>query len=192
MSTARSTISDWRAIEIASSRPVRMAIGLIVFATATALSAKVQVIIPGTPVPFTFQPLLVLLSGALLGARLGAGSQILYLMAGALGVPAFAFGGGAAYLLGPTGGYLLAYPLAALAVGALMRPGYLRILAAMLTGLAIIYAGGVAWLAVLFGSASVVALGLAPFILADLVKVVLGVVVVKRLRPASMSVFGAK
>jgi biotin transport system substrate-specific component len=186
------TASELRTVPLAASRPIRMAIGVVVFAIATALSAKIQVVLPGTPVPFTFQPLLVLLSGALLGARLGAASQVLYLAAGAIGIPAFAFGGGAAYLLGPTGGYLLAYPLAALTVGALMRPGYLRALVAMLAGLAIIYAGGIAWLGIVFGPESVVALGLAPFVVADLVKVLVGVVVVNRVRPASLSLFGAR
>jgi biotin transport system substrate-specific component len=186
------TTSEVRALPLAASRPIRMAIGVVVFAIATALSAKVQVVLPGTPIPFTFQPLLVLLSGALLGARLGAASQVLYLTAGAIGIPAFAFGGGAAYLLGPTGGYLLAYPLAALTVGALMRPGYLRALGAMLAGLAIIYAGGIAWLGAVFGPESVIAMGLTPFVVADLVKVLVGVVVVNRLRPASLSLFGAK
>lgn len=192
MNNLHTTASDLRALPASTTRPLRMAIGVVVFAIATALSAKVQVVLPGTPVPFTFQPLLVLLSGALLGARLGATSQVLYLTAGALGVPAFAFGGGAAYLLGPTGGYLLAYPLAALTVGALMRPGYLRALVAMLAGLAIIYAGGIAWLGAVFGPERVLALGLLPFVAADLVKVALGVVVVDRLRPGSLSLFGAK
>lgn len=186
------TSAQARGVSLSSSRPLRMAIGAAVFAVATALSAKIQVVLPGTPVPFTFQPLLVLLSGALLGARLGATSQVLYLVAGAMGVPAFAFGGGVAYLMGPTGGYLLAYPLAAAAVGLVMRPDLVRTLVALLTGLAIIYAGGVAWLAVLFGTGAVVGLGLAPFLLADLVKVLLGSVVVKRLRPASLSVFGVR
>ena len=192
MTNLHGTTSGVRALPLAASRPIRMAIGVVVFAIATALSAKVQVVLPGTPIPFTFQPLLVLLSGALLGARLGAASQVLYLAAGAIGIPAFAFGGGAAYLLGPTGGYLLAYPLAALTVGALMGPGYLRALGAMLAGLAIIYAGGIAWLGAVFGPESVIALGLTPFVVADLVKVLVGVVVVNRLRPASLSLFGAK
>jgi biotin transport system substrate-specific component len=184
--TATSTLA------LASSRSVRMAIGAVVFAIATAISAKIQVILPGTPVPFTFQPLMVLLAGGLLGSRLGAASQLLYLTAGALGIPAFAFGGGAAYLLGPTGGYLLAYPLAAAAVGMLVRAGFARTLLGMLAGLAIIYAGGVAWLAILFGSDAVFALGLAPFILADLVKTVLGAAVVSRLRSGSLALFGVR
>jgi biotin transport system substrate-specific component len=186
------TTTTTSSLSVASSRPLRMAIGVAVFAIATALSAKVQVVLPGTPVPFTFQPLLVLLSGALLGARLGTASQLLYLTAGALGVPAFAFGGGAAYLLGPTGGYLLAYPLAAMTVGLLARPGYLRTLVAMLAGLAIIYAGGISWLGVVFGRESVLALGLLPFIAADLVKVAMGGVVVTRLRESTLSLFGAR
>ena len=177
---------------VAATRPVRIAIGVLVFAIATAVSAKIQVTLPGTPVPFTFQPLLVLLAGGLIGARAGAASQALYLTLGVIGVPVFAFGGGAAYLLGPTGGYLLAYPLAAAAVGALVRPGIARVLLAMLAGLAIIYAGGVAWLATLFGVSSVLALGLMPFIAADLVKVALGAVVVNRAREGSLSLFGLK
>lgn len=179
-------------LALAASRPVRMAIGAVVFAIATALSAKIQVVLPVTPVPFTFQPLLVLLSGALLGARLGASSQVLYLTAGALGIPAFAFGGGAAYLLGPTGGYLLAYPLAAAAVGTLVATGFARALGSMLAGLAIIYAGGLAWLAVLFGTEAVLALGLMPFILADLAKALLGAALVTRIRESSLSLFGVR
>ena len=192
MTNLHGTTSEVRALPLAASRPVRMAIGVVVFAIATALSAKVQVVLPGTPVPFTFQPLLVLLSGALLGARLGAASQVLYLTAGALGIPAFAFGGGAAYLLGPTGGYLLAYPLAAAAVGALAASGFARALGSMLAGLAIIYAGGLAWLAVLFGTEAVLALGLMPFVLADLAKVLLGAALVSRIRESSLSLFGVR
>ena len=189
MSHSRTATSTFA---LAASRPVRLAIGAVVFAIATAISAKIQVTLPMTPVPFTFQPLLVLLAGGLLGARLGAASQVLYLAAGALGIPAFAFGGGAAYLLGPTGGYLLAYPLAAAVVGALVRPGMLRTLLGMLAGLAVIYAGGVAWLATIYGLEAVFGLGLAPFILADLVKAVLGAVVVTRLRGPSLALFGVR
>lgn len=186
--------SSVRASELGltASRPLRMAIGAVVFAIATAVGAKIQVILPGTPVPFTFQPLVVLLAGALLGARLGAASQILYLAAGVIGIPAFAFGGGAAYLLGPTGGYLLAYPVAAAVVGVLASRGTARTLVAMLAGLGVIYAGGAAWLAVQFGAGAVLGMGLLPFVLADLVKVGLGAVVAAHLRGASRSVFGVE
>lgn len=91
-----------------------------VFAAATAIGARVE--IPHQPVSYTLQTLFVLLSGALLGARNGALSQMLYLAAGLLGAPVFSMGGfGIAKLLGPTGGYLLAFPAAAAIVGYLIQ-----------------------------------------------------------------------
>lgn len=180
------------ATPFALSRPIRIALGAVLFAIATAVSAKVQVNLPNTPVPFTFQPMLVLLAGGLLGARLGAASQVLYLTLGVIGIPVFAFGGGAAYLLGHTGGYLLAYPLAAAAAGAIAGPRLARAGLAMLAGLAIIYAGGVAWLAVLFGAEAVLALGLLPFLLADLVKAAVAAIVVSRAREGSLKLFGLR
>ncbi|MGH7539390.1 MAG: biotin transporter BioY, partial [Gemmatimonadota bacterium] len=88
----------------------RRVIAVLAFAALTALGARIAVPLPGTPVPFTFQVVAVLLAGVLLGPRLGAASQAAYLAAGASGLPIFAAGGGVAYLLGPTGGYLLAFP----------------------------------------------------------------------------------
>jgi biotin transport system substrate-specific component len=173
----------------APSRVVRRALGVAVFAILTALGAKVALPLPGTPVPFTFQPLVVILAGALLGARLGAASQMLYLAAGAVGLPVFAAGGGLIYLLGPTGGYLLAYPLAAFVTGALVAPGIVRMAGALLAGLVGIYAGGVAWLALLGSMSAAVAMGLTPFFLADLVKVALAAVVTLRVRERSLDLF---
>ena len=93
---------------------------MAVFAAATAVGARLE--IPHVPVPYTLQTLFVLLSGAFLGARNGAISQFLYLAAGALGLPVFSMGGfGIGWLLGPTGGYLLAFPAAAAVVGYLVR-----------------------------------------------------------------------
>ncbi len=90
------------------------------FAIATAAGARVE--IPHQPVPYTLQTMIVLLSGAFLGSRNGALSQILYLASGALGAPVFSLGGfGVAALLGPTGGYLLAFPAAAGTVGYLLQ-----------------------------------------------------------------------
>ena len=90
-----------------------------VFAVATALGARVE--IPHAPVPYTLQTLAVLLSGAFLGARNGFISQLIYLTSGALGAPVFAGGSfGLAVLMGPTGGYLFAFPVAAAIVGYLV------------------------------------------------------------------------
>jgi biotin transport system substrate-specific component len=118
------------------------------FAALTALSARVQVRLPFTPVPVTGQVFCVLLAGAVLGPRLGFVSQVQYLAAGAAGLPVFAHGGGPAALLGPTGGYLVGFPLAAAVVGALYgRAGSWSWLAlpACLSGVAVIYTFGAAW-----------------------------------------------
>src|SRR5438093_2072275 len=94
---------------------------VILGAAFVTLAAQMSVPLPGTPVPMTLQPLAVLLVGGLLGARLGATSMVLYLALGIAGLPVFTPHGlpGLARLVGPTGGYLFAYPAAASAVGKL-------------------------------------------------------------------------
>lgn len=123
-------------------------------AVLTAVGARLAIPLPYTPVPMTWQVPAVLFAGLVLGARSGGASQFLYLLAGLAGAPVFAFGaGGAAYLLNAhgTGGYLLSYPLAAWAVGAVVqraapddRHAPLR---ACAVGLLIIYGIGSLWLA---------------------------------------------
>jgi len=145
----------------------------------------------------TLQPMAVLLVGGLLGARLGALSMILYLTMGAAGLPVFTptvplFG--IARLLGPTGGYLLAYPVAAWAVGALLTPGrrpgvnlpdWSRVTVGVLLGLVLIHVGGLAQLAILTGNLSAAArLATWPFLLGDVLKLVILVPVLTRLTPA--------
>jgi biotin transport system substrate-specific component len=162
------------------AQPIR--VGLVALAVAlTAAAAQFTTPLPFTAVPFTLTPLVVLLTGAALGSRLGFLSQALYLVAGAAGLsvfaPSAALPPGAARLLGPTGGYLMAYPIAAFVTGWLAERGwdrrYLTSAAAMLIGLTIVFAGGVSWLAVaITGSlGAAVASGFLPFIMMDLVKV---------------------
>lgn len=161
----------------------RRAAAVVTLAALTAIGARLAVPLPGTPVPFTLQPVAVLLAGVLLGARLGAASQFAYLAAGAAGLPVFAAGGGLAYLGGPTGGYLLAFPVAAFVAGWISgaRPNLPRTIAGSVLGLLIVHLSGAAWLSlqplVAGGSAEVFRLSFEPFFLGDLLKVALVAVV---------------
>jgi biotin transport system substrate-specific component len=150
-------------------------------AAVTAVAAQITIPLPFSPVPFTMQVLAVLLSGMLLGARNGALSQLVYVLVGAAGAPVFAgFSGGLGVIFGPTGGYLLSYPLAAalagLAAGTVARASRRRaLLAGFLwgcAGLAAIYAVGATWLAAVTGLPPLAALaqGVLPFVPLDLVK----------------------
>jgi biotin transport system substrate-specific component len=180
--THASTLLDQVPLSIASPaawRSVRV-LSALFLAALTAASAQVSFPLPFTPVPFTLQPLVVLLGAAALGSRLGAISQALYLLAGMAGLPVFAFAPdlpqGAARLFGPTGGYLLAFPIAAFVTGWMAERGfdrrYLTAVAAMGAGLAAIFIGGVAWLSATVGWSAAIATGLYPFIVVDVMKVV--------------------
>ena len=163
------------------------ALGAFAFAVVLAMASQVAIPIPGTPVPITLQPLVVVLAGLVLGPAAAAASMVMYLAAGAAGLPVFAPVGapGLARLLGPTGGYLLAYPAAAVVAGALgWRPaggstiGFARRAAAAAAGILVLYAGGVAQLAVLSGSlARAVELGVPPFVAFDALKAVVAAAV---------------
>ena len=185
--TTSATLLDTFAAGRDASRTIQIA--SVLFVTAlTAAAAQISFPLPFTQVPFTFQPIVVLVGGLVLGARLGCAAQVLYLMAGLAGLPVFAASGtlppGPLRLLGPTGGYLMAYPFAAFLAGYLAERGfdrrYLTSVAAMLAGLLVIYTFGTTWLALfarnLTGSAALginAALysGVYPFVLPDLVKV---------------------
>lgn len=163
------------------------------FAALTAVGARVQVHLPFTPVPVTGQVFCVLLAGALLGARLGFVSQVQYLAAGAAGLPVFAHGGGPAALLGPTGGYLIGFPLAAAVTGALCvrlgQRGRIGTFAGCLSGVAVIYVFGAAWYAgwsAVIGSGAgllgVLAQSVFPFAAIDAAKAAAAAAVVPSLR----------
>lgn len=151
-----------------------------------ALTAQVAIPLPFTPVPITLQTLGVLLVGAALGSRLGFLALLAYLLEGAMGLPVFAGGtGGLAKVLGPTGGFLLAFPLAAGLVGLLVERfgldrSFFGTLLAMLLGNTLLYLVGLPWLAAWLmgagkfgGVSALLAMGLFPFIPGDLVKAVL-------------------
>jgi biotin transport system substrate-specific component len=168
-------------LALAARTPRTRAFGIAGFAVALALSSQVALPLPGTPVPLTLQPFVVVLAGLLLGPLDAAASMVVYLLAGALGAPVFAPVGppAIARLLSPTGGYLLAYPLAAATAGWLgARRGFaVRAFAAM-AGIAVLYLGGLAQLTLLTGSIGRAAvLGVAPFVAADLVKALLAAAV---------------
>lgn len=158
---------------------------IVAFSLLTALSAQVVIYLPWTPVPITGQTFAVLLTGALLGSRMGALAMILYLVEGASGLPFFRSGqGGFHYLLlSPTAGYLFSYPLAAFVTGWLAERGwdksYMRAAAAMLAGSCIILLCGWSYLALLYAPTTLDAfrVGVAPFLLGDVIKIALAAAV---------------
>lgn len=144
-----------------------------------AISAQVAVPLPFSPVPMTLQPMAILLVGAVLGSARGAAAAALYLFEGATGLPVFANGkGGVVWLLaGPTAGYLLSYPLVAWTMGWFSERGWTRnvltTIPVMAAGIALIHLGGWSWLstAMGLGPSQAFAVGTAPFLAGDAVKI---------------------
>jgi biotin transport system substrate-specific component len=174
------------------SRWAQLAGPIALGALVVAVAAQFAVPVPFSPVPMTLQPLAVLVVGGLLGAAGGVSALVLYIALGALGLPVFAAGGsGILHLLGPTGGYLLAFPVAAGITGALVRRAprsVLMVLLACALGMVLIHAGGVAQLALLGGDPTVAfRVGFIPFLTGDLLKVGLAAAIIlaagPRLRP---------
>lgn len=162
--------------------------GVTGFTIALAASAQIAVPLPGTPVPVTFQPLLVVLAGMMLGPRLGAASMVLYLAAGAAGLPVFSPYGapGVLRFVGPTGGFLIAFPAAAFAAGWLAQrhPSLLGRWLAGVAGIALLFVGGITQLTLLTGSLAVaVAQGMSPFAALDLVKAFVAALIARPRKP---------
>jgi biotin transport system substrate-specific component len=143
------------------------------------VAGAAQIVVPMQPVPLTLQTLAVLGIGAAFGARLGAATLALYVLEGAVGLPVFAeMKSGFATIMGPTGGYLLGFILAATLVGWLAERGFDRsvpkMLVAMLAGAAVLYVPGLVWLNGFVGSfEKTLALGFLPFLMGDLIKAVI-------------------
>jgi biotin transporter BioY len=150
----------------------------VAFSLLTALAA--QIVIPVGPVPITAQTFAVLLTGALLGSRLGAMAMIFYLIEGAAGLPFFYGGhGGLGHLFGPTGGYLVAFPAAAFVTGAFAENGwdkrFLTSVVAMTVGSVIIILTGWGWFSIVMQTSPITAfqISVVKFIPGDIIKILL-------------------
>lgn len=153
-----------------------------------AISARLNVWLPFSPVPITGQTFAVLMVGALLGARRGALCILVYLLEGVAGLPVFAAGAaGLAWMIGPTGGYLAGFVIAAWVVGGLCERGWdrnvIKTALAMVTGNVCLYAGGIIWLSCLalasgsgFSLGGILGVGVYPFVIGDVIKVILAAV----------------
>jgi biotin transport system substrate-specific component len=154
--------------------------GLILLGTAIlTLSSYIQV--PMFPVPMTMQTLAVTMLGAAFGWRLGTATVLAWLAEAMIGLPVLAGGSsGLALFVGPTAGYIFAFPLMAALTGWLAEHGWKRHLAlafiAMLLGNALCLASGAAWLAGMIGPAKAFSLGVTPFVLGGIVKSAIGAV----------------
>jgi len=165
------------ALTAASTRPaLRNAAWVTLFATLVAVGGHVRIPIPGNPVPLTLQVVFVLATGAFLAPAAAAASMVLFIVAGVAGAPVFAGNGaGMGYLLGPTGGYLAAFPIGAALCSMLLRgrrESFLRVAMAMGAALGTIHLLGMLRLALFLGGdfGAAFTLGVVPFITIDLVK----------------------
>ncbi|MGL4494757.1 MAG: biotin transporter BioY [Beijerinckiaceae bacterium] len=171
----------WPTRGLSSAITVARALALMVAGTL-ALWASARISVPFYPVPMTMQTLVVLMIGAAYGARLGAATVALYLLEGMIGLPVFAGtperGIGLAYMVGPTGGFLFGFLVAAFVIGRMAERGWDRsipkLLGAMAIGHAVIFLFGLAWLATFVGFGKAWTFGAAPFYVATLFKTVLG------------------
>jgi len=162
-------------------RAVNTAVLMLGFALVTALAAQVRIPVPGTPIALTGQTFAVLLGGAALGSRIGAGSMLLYVSLGAIGLPFFAGGeSGWTYATGASFGYLAGFVVAAWVIGRLAEQrrdrAAVTAIPAFVAGSAVIYALGVAWMWATVDAiptlGAALGAGLYPFVAGDLVKAV--------------------
>ena len=182
--TAMQELSHPQARTTDAARQVAIVVGA---SLVVALCARITIpLMPLTPVPLTVQNFGVLLVGLLLGSRRGFAAMVIYLVEGMSGLPVFspAGPGGVAQLFGPTGGFLLAYPLVAFVAGYLYERGsrtFARAVIAGFTAEVVLFAGGISWLYVLTHSLAKAAyLGLYWFVAAELMKVMFAAAVAVR------------
>ena len=169
-----------------STRQLRLMVYSAIMAALIAVGA--YIVIPIGPVPIVLQNLFVMLAGLLLGGRWGLISVAVYLLAGAVGLPVFAGGtGGLGKFVGPTGGYLVGFAVAAFVIGSISERSRERVIfdiLAMIVGTFIIYAFGVSWLKIVTGMtvSKAMAVGMVPFLPGDCLKIAAAVPIIRSLR----------
>ncbi len=177
------------------NKTVDAVIGVTFFIIATALGAYIRIPVPGTPIPITLQTFFVVLSGAVLGSRLGLFSQIGYIILGALGMPIFqGYTFGMAHILGPTGGYLIGFMAASFLTGKMLEGesrDLFKITASFLTGNVIIYTLGILWLMLIYRISllNAVMIGVLPFFTVELAKIFLAAVLYRKISHRSKGIF---
>ena len=180
--------------ELIENKAIISLLGITCFTLLTWLGAYVYIPLRATPIPITMQTLFVFLSGAILGRKLGALSQTLYLTIGAVGIPFFTSGGfGMFHLFGPTGGYILGFVAASYAIGRILekREGLIFIIAAFTIGAMVIFSLGAGWLAfgLGFGMKKAFYLGVLPFIPGCIIKITIATVITKSCLKRSKQLF---
>ena len=159
-----------------------------IFAAFIAIFAQITIPLPFTAVPITMQVFAIILTGIILGPRLGSFTVLIYILLGAIGAPVFVqFKGGFQVLMGPTGGYLIAYPLTVAIIGYFSykyKKNYLMIFLGGILGLALCYLIGTTQLmfvANLTPRAAIMA-GVIPFVPLDIFKLILAIIVGTKLQ----------
>ncbi|MFH1361283.1 MAG: biotin transporter BioY [bacterium] len=178
------------------NKTIAQVLGVISFVALTIAGAYIRIPLPFTPVPITLQTFFVLLAGAMLGKKLGAISQFSYLLVGIFGLPVFTGGlYGFARLFGPTGGYLVGFVLAAFVIGFILgrdqEASFVKIVGAMLAGLAILFITGTMWLSVILHISiqKAAILGMLPFIVGDAIKLLAAATIYQRIQKQSRTLF---
>jgi biotin transport system substrate-specific component len=178
-----------------SNKTVVAVIGVTFFIIATTLGAYIRIPVPGTPVPITLQTFFVVLSGAVLGSRLGLFSQAGYIFLGAVGLPVFqGYAFGMAHILGPTGGYLIGFMAASFLVGKILEGesrNLFKITVSFAIGNVVLYTLGILWLMLIYRISLVNAIlvGLLPFFTIELAKIFLAAVIYSKISHRSKEIF---
>jgi biotin transport system substrate-specific component len=152
-----------------------------------AVCAQISVPLPFTPVPLSLVNFAVLLVGLMLGSKRGFAALALYLAEGAVGLPVFAHAGGWLHLVGPTGGYLIAYPFVAFVAGFIFERRSRSFAVAVVASIGaelLLFLSGVSWLMLLFHTslATAIGFGLYPFFFGEIIKVMAAAGIASRVR----------